>query len=70
MSAKAKRILALLRDPRHRERMMQSMNRDNTDSATPVGGQEQGMKVLQEMNGLDQEHDQHIQDIGPKLTVY
>lgn len=49
---------------------MRSMNRDDTDAASPFGCQEQGMKVLEEANGLDQEHDQHIQDIGPKVTVY
>jgi hypothetical protein len=35
----------------------------------PVGPIDQGMAVLKEMNDLDQEHDEHIQDIGPKLNV-
>jgi hypothetical protein len=48
MSAKARRILASLRDPKERERMMESMNRDNTDSTTLFGGREQEVRALRE----------------------
>lgn len=44
--------LANVIDCRHRERMMQSMNRDNTDAVNPVGGEEQGLRILQTRNGL------------------
>jgi hypothetical protein len=69
-SAKSKRILALLNDPRNRKKMLRAMNRDNTENVGPVGGQEHEMKVLQEMNEMDKMLDRHIQDIGPKVTVY
>jgi hypothetical protein len=36
MSPKARRILALLNDPRHRERLLQSMNQDTLDDVGPI----------------------------------
>ena len=38
--------------------MLQAMNRENTDDVDPVGGAEQGMKVLQEMNSLADDHEE------------
>jgi hypothetical protein len=57
MRAEVKRIFALLSDPRNRERMLQEMNQENMDDVGPIGGQEEGMRVLQELNesGLAQE---------------
>jgi hypothetical protein len=53
MTDKARRILALLKHPKHRERLMQSINRSTLDEgAEPVAGKDQEMKVLNEMNEL------------------
>jgi len=55
MSKKAKRILAKLNDKRLRERILESLNRDTLDEgAEPVGGNDQEMKVLKEMNELEE----------------
>jgi hypothetical protein len=51
MSKKARRILALLNDPRHRTRLLDSLNRSTLDDVGPVGG-DQEIKVLKEMNEM------------------
>ena len=62
MSAKAKRILSLLNDPRHRKRLTETLNRSTLDDgAAPLGNGE--MTILKDMQCLDQEHDQYIQDL-------
>jgi hypothetical protein len=61
MSRKARRILALLNDPRQKNRLLESLNRDTMDAAAPLGKGE--MTILKDMESLDQEHDQHMQDL-------
>ena len=39
-----------------------NLNRSTQDDAGPVGGEDR-MKVPQEIKEMDEEHDQHIQDI-------
>jgi len=53
MSKKAKRILALLNDPKHRARVMSDVNRADQDEPAKVNG-DQEMKVLKEMNELQE----------------
>ncbi len=62
MSKKAKRILALLNDPRHKKRLMEEVNMLDQDATARVGG-EQEMKVLKDMNSLEDEHDAHMQNL-------
>jgi predicted peroxiredoxin len=50
MNKKAKRILALLNDPRQKNRLLNALNNDTMDAAAPVGKGDQEMKVLKEMN--------------------
>lgn len=69
MSAKARRILALLNEPRNRERMLQAMNRENMDEVGPIGGAGQGMKVLSEMNSLVDEHELFVLSLMPNVSV-
>jgi hypothetical protein len=67
MSAKAKRILALLNDAKHRNRLLDAFNKSTLDEgAAPIGNGE--MTILKDMESLDQEHDQHMQDLksGPE----
>jgi hypothetical protein len=45
-----RRVLARLNDPRHREHLLDSLNKNTMDAAAPVGGGSQEMKVLKEMN--------------------
>jgi hypothetical protein len=51
MSAKARRILALLNDPRRRTRVLDSLNKSTLDDVGPVGG-DQEIKVLKELNEM------------------
>jgi hypothetical protein len=62
MSAKAKRILALLNDPKHRNRLVNGLNKSTLDDgAAPLGNGE--MTILKDMESLDQVHDQYMQDL-------
>jgi hypothetical protein len=61
MSKKARRILALLNDPRQKKHLLESLNRDTMDVAAPLGKGE--MTILKESESLDQERDKHIQDM-------
>jgi hypothetical protein len=56
MSAKAKRILALLNDPKHRTRLTSGINRADQDEPTHVG-KDQEMTILKEINDLQQFQD-------------
>ena len=51
MSAKARRILALLNDPRRRTRVLDSLNKSTLDDVAPVGG-DKGEKFLTELNEM------------------
>jgi uncharacterized protein YfeS len=51
MSKKARRILALLNDPRHRNRLLDSLNRSTLDDVAPFGG-DKGEKFLSELNEM------------------
>jgi hypothetical protein len=51
MSKKSKRILALLNDPRYRNRLVSEVNLLDQDEPAQVG-KDQEMKVLKEMNEL------------------
>ena len=51
MSKKAKRILALLNDPRHKNRLLGEINQLDQDEPAQVG-KDQEMKMLEEMNEL------------------
>jgi hypothetical protein len=62
MSAKATRILALLNDPRHRNRVVDTLNKSTLDDgAAPLGNGE--MTILKDMESLDREHGQYMQDL-------
>jgi hypothetical protein len=62
MSKKSRKILQFLKDPKHRNHMLDSLNRSTLDDgAAPVGNGE--MTILKDMESLDQEHEQHIQDL-------
>jgi len=62
MSAKAKRILALLNDPKQRQRLLDSLNKSTLDDGNPPVGNGE-MTILKDMASFDQEHDQHMQDL-------
>ena len=62
MSRKAKRILALLNDPKHRRRLLESLNKSTIDDGNPPVGNGE-MTILKGMESLDQEHDQYMQDL-------
>jgi hypothetical protein len=51
MSAKARRILALMNDPRRRTRVLDSLNKSTLDNVGPIGG-DKGEKFLSELNEM------------------
>ena len=53
MSRKAKRILALLNDPRNRNRLVGEIHLLDQDEPAQVG-KDQEMKILKEMNELEE----------------
>jgi hypothetical protein len=57
MSAKARRILAKLNDPRHRNQLLESLNKDTVDEGMPVSGGNQEMTILKDMNELQEFQD-------------
>lgn len=57
MSAKAKRILALLTDPKQRARMLERINKDNAPEGSTISGGPQEMTILKDMNAMDDAHD-------------
>jgi hypothetical protein len=58
MSAKSRRILALLNDPRYKYRLVGEINLLDQDEPAKVG-KDQEMKVLREMNELQQFENDH-----------
>jgi hypothetical protein len=64
MSPKARRILALLNDPRHRTRLLDSLNKSTLDDVGPVGG-DQSMAVLKDMNELEVDHEDFVKSLAP-----
>ena len=63
MSAKAKRILALLNDPKHRARLMTGVNRADQDQPAQVGGGDQEMTILKEMNAFEDDHERFMDSL-------
>ncbi len=66
MSKKAKRILALLNDPKHRARMMTGVNRADQDEPAQVG-KDQEMKVLNEINAFEDDHERFMDSLKGAL---
>ena len=57
-------------DVNTRDRALSDFNHDNLDDVGPVAGAS-GNRFLQEINEMQNlEHDQHIEDIEPKVAVY
>jgi hypothetical protein len=63
MSAKAKRILALMNDRKYRGILLDKLNKDNAPEGGPISGGPQEMKVLKEMNELDDAHDSFMDSL-------
>ena len=64
MTEKARRILAMLKDRNYRERLLQGLNRSTLDEgAEAVAGKDQEIKVLKEMNEL-QEFENDVWNAG------
>jgi hypothetical protein len=77
MTEKAKKILEGMRkryqlrmsNPSARERVLNDFNHNNLDDVGPVAGKQQ-MKVLEDMNSLDREFEEHIQSLRPNVSTY
>jgi hypothetical protein len=68
MSPKARRILALLNDPRHRTQLLVSLNKSTLDDVGPVGG-DQSMAVLKDMNELEMDHEEFVKSLAPRVDA-
>jgi hypothetical protein len=66
MSSKARKILALLNDPRHRSRLLDSLNKSTLDDVGPVGG-DQSMAVLNDMNEVEVDHEEFLKSLLPRV---
>jgi hypothetical protein len=62
MSAKSKRILALLNNPRHRNRLVGDMNLVDQDMPARVGGDKEA-KSLAEMNSFGDDHEKFMDSL-------
>ena len=60
MSKKANRILAKFNDPKRRSRLLESLNKSTLDEGNPPVGNGE-MTILKDMEGFDQEYDQHME---------
>ena len=59
---------ARMNDAQNRGRILALFNRSTLDDVGPIGG-EHGMKVLQEMNSLVDDHDQYVKSLMPGVHV-
>jgi hypothetical protein len=57
MSAKAKRILALMNNPKYRGILLDKLNKANAPEGSPISGGPQEMTILRDMNEMDEAHD-------------
>jgi hypothetical protein len=58
-----------LNNPERREKILNEFNRDQMDDVGPVGGTEQAMKILQEMNSLVDDHEEVVKSLAPRADV-
>jgi len=68
MSPKARRILALLNDPRHRTRLLDSLNKSTLDDVGPAGG-DKSMAVLKDINELESDNEEFVKSLAPRVDV-
>lgn len=61
-----RQTLKLLANPERRDRILDEFKRDQMDDVGPVGGTEHGMKVLQEMNSLVDDHGEFVKSLAPR----
>jgi hypothetical protein len=62
-------LLARMNDGEKRDRILEEFNASTLDPVGPVGGAEQGMKVLSEMNSLTDDHDAFVKSLMPTIDV-
>jgi hypothetical protein len=61
MIAKSRRMLALLDDPRQKNRFLEALSKDTMEAAASLGSGE--IAILKGMESLDPEHEQYLQDL-------
>ena len=66
MSRKAKRILALLANQKHRNYLAGEINRADQDEPSRVG-KDQEMKILTEMNAFEDDHEKFMDSLKGAL---
>ena len=74
MTDKAKKILEKMKlrrlfvDSQVRGRILDEFNRENMDDVGPVGGAEQGMKVLSEINSMTDGPEQFLRSLEASVA--
>ena len=63
MSAKAKRILAMMNEPKYRGILLDKLNKDNAPEGSPISGGPQEMTILKDMNEMDEAHDKFMDSL-------
>ncbi len=56
-------------NPGRWEKSLNEFNRENLDDVGPIGGEEQGMKILPEMNAMVDDHDAFVKSLAPSVVV-
>jgi hypothetical protein len=62
-------LLARINDAQERDRVLDQFNQSTLDDVGPIGGAEQGMKVLSEMNSLSDDHEAFVKSLMPTIDV-
>jgi len=60
-------VLARPIDSQNRDRVLGEFNRSTLDDVGPMGGGEQGIKVLQGMNSLVDDHEAFVKSLAPSV---
>jgi len=49
---------------------MASMNQENMDDVGLIGGEEEGRKLLSEMNSLAEDYDDFLKSVTPRVDAH
>lgn len=66
----ARKASKLFRSPKARERVLNQFNRFPLDDVRPIGGgEEQGIKILSEINSMVDEDDEFVRSLMPRMDI-
>jgi hypothetical protein len=62
-------VLKRLANRKARNRILDQFNRENLDDVGPIGGEEQGIKILSEINSMVDEDDEFVRSLMPRMDI-